>query len=559
MRGPARADPTLTARAKPPLTDAVRPAVEWLRRVRPAYLLVPLSLVQIGVAVATALSVKHNGWLWYSGGDATEYWAEEWSLAHGLLPHTFLGVGVPALYAWVPLVAGETLLHGLPVIIVLQVVIGLPLALVGIWAVADRLAGRLFAWWVAVVWIAGPLLFMQGFRSDYRAELKSNFVVPHVYGFMNMGDFPSVVLAIWATWAAFRAFDSRRADDALLAGALFGALVAVKPANAVFAAAPIVAFLVLRRFTQLAVAGAAAVPSLVALAWWKERGVGQVPVFALPTTTEASGQSVAVVHVSNRYLHFNWAQLSANLDQIREVFWSLRLLEFLAVAGALALIRRSPAKGIFVVAWFAGYCIVKGSSQYANVPQTSYWRLTIPGLVAFALLAAAVPLLVPHRPALRDAPDGPSRAVRGAIAAVAVLFVLLPLATVAAASPMTTPRVVRYSDNTEAPVASLLDVSASAADGSVRVSWRRPDSGHSRVWFEVFRAAKGDGCTYYPVGARECLLDMPKIATTQSDSLVDRPGRGRWWYRVAMVADPDSAAPKGDLMLMSPAVQVSVG
>ena len=52
---------------------------------------------------------------------------------------------------------------------------------------------------------------------------------------------------------------------------------------------------------------------------------------------------------------------------------------------------------------------------------------------------------------------------------------------------------------------------------------------------------------------------MPKVATIKGTSLVDRPAAGRWWYRVTMVAGPDSSMPGGDLMLVSPAVSISVG
>lgn len=558
MLTPAPAD----ARAR--LAARVSGWAGWLLRVRPAYLLIPLVLVQVAIAVILALSAKHNGWLWYSGGDATEYWSEEWSLAHGLLPHTFLGIGVPALYVWVPLVTGPTLLQGLPPIVLLQILVGVPLALIGMWMLADRLAGRLFAWWTTLVWIVGPLLFLQGFRPDYRPEFKSNFLVPHWYGLTNMGDFPSIVLVIWSAWASCRAFDSRRADDALLAGALVGALIAVKPSNVIFAGVPLACLLLLRRWRQTAAAVAAAMPSVLVLALWKERGVGTIPLFAESVARrEAGGTNIGAVGLSNHYAHIDWAQLSSSLDQIREVFWSVRLLEYLAIAGAVGLIRRSPIKGLFVTLWFAGFILVKGSSSLAEVPATSFWRLTVPGLVAFVLLAAAVPLLVPRGrrgPAPRvAAPESAPRSNAVAVGLIGALFVALPLAAVAVASPMTAPRVVRYTDNTESAVSSTFGLTVGENGGAVRLGWRRPPSGRSKVWFTIMRTGTGDGCTFYPEGARECLLDMPRVATTQAHTFVDHPGPGRWWYRVAMVADADHSVVGGDLMLTSPAEAVSVG
>ena len=480
MRTPALAD------ALTPAAVRLRHGADWLRRVRPVYLLVPLVAVQIAIAISLALSVKHNGWLWYSGGDATEYWSEQWSLAHGLLPHTFLGVGVPALYAWVPLVAGPTLLQGLPPIVVLQVLVGVPLAVVGIWALANRLAGRLFAWWATLVWIVGPLLFLEGLRPDYRPQFKENFLVPHWYGLTNMGDFPSIVLVLWAAWAACKALDSRRLDDAVLAGALVGALVAVKPANAIFAGAPLLCLALLRRWRQLGLAAAAAIPSLFVLALWKERGIGHIPAFSsVASVHEAAARSgVVAAGLSNPYARVDWGQLSASLDQIREVFWSVRLLEYLAIAGAVGLIRRSPVKGLLVLVWFAGYLIVKGSSTLASVPTTSFWRLTVPGLAAFVVLAAAVPLLVPRR-RKRTIVEPVSRPTRSRvpIVVVGVLFVLLPLVAVTVASPMSTPRVARYTDDTEAPTSDAFSLAGVASGGAVRLVWRAPSSGRSTVWF----------------------------------------------------------------------------
>jgi hypothetical protein len=146
------------------------------------------------------------------------------------------------------------------------------------------------------------------------------------------------------------------------------------------------------------------------------------------------------------------------------------------------------------------------------------------------------------------------------IGLVGALFVVLPLVVVGVASPMTTPRIVRYTDNTEAPISSTFVLAARrTGGGAVRLDYRRPSSGRSTAWFTIMRTRPGDGCTFYPEGARECLLDMPKVTTTQARTYVDHPGAGPWWYRVAMVADSNRAEMGGDLMLISPAVVVGSG
>src|SRR5581483_11130460 len=89
-----------------------RTALGWLRTVRPWPLLLALAAVQVALALWFGFKTPHNGWIWYSGGDATEYWTEQWSLGHLLIPQTIIGPGLPVYYAWVPLVAGPTLLNG---------------------------------------------------------------------------------------------------------------------------------------------------------------------------------------------------------------------------------------------------------------------------------------------------------------------------------------------------------------------------------------------------------------------------------------------------------------
>ncbi len=75
-----------------------------------------------------------------------------------------------------PLLTGTTLLSGLPVIVVLQMVVLVPLALVLFFLVSDLLFGRLFAWGATYLWLVAPLLMLAALRSDYATSLPA--VVP---------------------------------------------------------------------------------------------------------------------------------------------------------------------------------------------------------------------------------------------------------------------------------------------------------------------------------------------------------------------------------------------
>ena len=83
------------------------------------------------------------------------------------------------------------------------------------------------------------------------------------------------------------------------------------------------------------------------------------------------------------------------MSNLREFTWSARVIQFLPLAGAIAVARRSVPVAGLLLTWLLAYVVVKGSASVATIESGSYWRLVMPALPAFALLAAAVPLLVP--------------------------------------------------------------------------------------------------------------------------------------------------------------------
>ena len=74
--------------------------------------------------------------------------------------------------------------------------------------------------------------------------------------------------------------------------------------------------------------------------------------------------------------------------------------------------------------------------------------------------------------------------------------------------------------------------------------------------YAVLRTRGNDGCTYASEGARECLLTQPIEQWTENTSITDRPGSGRFFYRIAMAADNRKSPESVDLMLVAPAVSV---
>jgi len=535
--------------------NAIRRIVVYLEGARPLPLLAGGCAVQIALGIAVALVSTHNHFVWYSGGDATEYWTSSWSLSHGGIPQAYISYAVPVLWSWVPLVTGATMLSGLQVITVAQLLVFVPLCAVLVWAIGDLLFGRLFAWWSLALWIVAPFLLLWGFRSDYAGEFRDLFLGPHWFGLTNMADLPSLVAVLGATWASLRLLEGRMPVDGLLAGALTGIAIGVKPANGFYVPAVVVLVAATRsRRAVLAFGGGIAVP-LVTLTLWKAKGRGSIPILADRRTREALGDHPALA-AANRYVQFDWSHFQHSLSDLHEVFWSVRVLEFLAIAGLLGALRRSPLKGAFLGLWFAGFCIVKGSSSLASIPALNYWRYVEPGLPAFVFLAASVVYLVPRAGRPYRAPHVP-RGLPGGLRTVGValaLLVAVPLAVVAVTPAASSALYAR--DNAlgnEAPISNGLRLTrADGSNGAVRLAWRPSGTAGTRVYYVVYRASSPSTCSLPDAGGKECVLNMGSIALTRDPAYVDHPGGGRHWYRVGLLANYRDRIDGSDLMLVGP-------
>jgi hypothetical protein len=536
-----------------------------LTAVRPVPVLAALVALQVAQALYFGFRTPHNGWIWYSGGDATSYWTEQWQLGHLELPRAVVGYALPVFYAWVPLVAGPALVNGAAVIVIVQVAVLVPLALVLFWLLADRLFGRVYAWAAAALWVAGPLLLLHGFVPHYHWVFDQLFLAPHWFGFANMADLPSVVAVLACAWMTLRAFDTRSSTDAVLAGLLGGLTLAVKPSNGFFLPAVAVLLLGGRRYREAGLWTAGVVPALVTLTLWKVRGLGYLPLTA---------SSYAHLHVSagvqpiafsgGRYLPFDPKHLYDELQNLREVFWSLRFLEFLGVAGLFGVIRKAPLRGLFVAVWFAGYCIVKASTSRSDFPSGTFFRLAEPGLPAYILLVVGVAFCVPRlgrrlrSPAALPAPEAKRLDVRRLAPAAAVLALIPLILVVVARNPATMKAAFDGNVVQEAPLTHALHLrDARNPDGTITLTWRTPNVGSVRPGYVVYMTEDyaDNGCRPPSSGALVCKLDtMQRVGLTQANSFVltDRTlvSRARW-FRVALVADYQPWNANGDLMLVS--------
>lgn len=571
-----------------PLRDRLRafPVPAWASPYvrEPWVVLVPLLAIQWIALLALALTARHNSWLYYQGGDQTYYWTDARLLSHLRMPTAEVGWGWSYLLTPVAGPGGDTVLNGLPWIILVDALVLLPAALLAMYGIGARIAGRVFGYWTAALWILIPYLAIPLFVQRYHGKYVEQ-TLPQTFGMTPLADFPSMVLLLVAAYLIVRALDTHGWREAVLTGLVLGFAIDVKPSNAIFLPAAAVAFLLARRWRQVGYAAAAMIPGLVLLVIWKQRGLGQQPLFAsggggdhmlaalgipLPETSLAA---------LSRYIHVNWTQLRENRDALREFFWAVRPLEWVPVAAVVALGRRSWPKAALVLVWFGAFLIVKGASDNSRVEDASFFRLMMPSLPAFILMLASIPLLVPKLGdtiAARFPPGaGASWRLTRAIVACAVVLILIPLVVLVASRRTHGPRTVKNdAQHTSIPVTGAFDLAAKTAGGRVALTWKTPYHGPVGVYYAVLRSPPkfrdpsnpkdrkvkdGIACRPRVNGAsQDCHLFMRQVGTTTGLRFTDTPRPGTWTYRIALGANWLNDPKRGDLLLVSTPVTVTV-
>src|SRR5207244_1717966 len=127
------------------------------------------------------------------------------------------------------------------------------------------------------------------------------------------------------------------------------------------------------------------------------------------------------------------------MDQLREFFWSSRLVQWAPFAGLLAVARRTWPLAALLGGWLGAFVVVKGFSPAASIESGSFWRLLMPAWPAYLLLFASIPLLAPTlAPRLGWRLTPPSAAPAGTrpVAVAAIVLAALPLAAVIGLRPL---------------------------------------------------------------------------------------------------------------------------
>jgi hypothetical protein len=537
--------------------------------------LAPLLGLQWLAAIVFAFSVHHNGWIFYQGGDQIWYYTTGWLSGHGLIPKTLISPAWSFLLAPFALIAGPGYVSALPAAILLQALVLGPIALFCVYDIAARIAGRLVGYVAAGLWVLGPYIAIPLFRSSYHAKYVDQFL-PHPLGLTMMGDFPSVVCLLAAGALIVRTYQTRRIEWALAAGLVTGLAVLTKASNLIFLATPVVLFLVGRRWRELGAFALAVAPALGALALWKYRGYGSLPAFGngfvpqhLALGSSGLSPTGSIFTPYHRYANIDWSHLQNNLDGLAEVFFSLRVLQFLPFAGAIAVARRAPALAVALSVWFWLYFVIKGSDSVSSVDSGSFFRLLLPAIPPLVLMVACLPVLVPRLgPVLAERFPAPAPRVPGrrVLMAAAVLFSLVPLVAAAALRPIGGAGRSIIVHELAVPVDSGIGLHATAGPGAVQLTWNDSAEGSSRVFYRVLRTRGptdvlcrfGGGKPHGSGGAANCFFAGRSRASIRTTAAVDLPGPGTWTYRIAVAANWLDDPHMGDVFLASAPVTVTV-
>ena len=281
----------------------------------------------------------------------------------------------------------------MPPIVLFQVLVLGPIAVLCVYEIAAHIGGRLLGYWASLLWVVAPFAVIPLFVDRYHEKWVEQFV-PQALGLTAMPDFPSMVLALVAGVLVVRSLGEARMTEALLAGLVAGAAGGLKPPNYLFAVGAVLAYLVARRWRAGALFLVALAPSVLVLAYWKDKGLGYLPAVA-PAEVRVAASAALSVDL-DRYLELDLEHWRQQMNYMREFFWSARVAQWAPIAGLLAVLRvRRGAIAALLAGWLGAFLLVKGFSPRADIQANTFWRLLMPAWPAYLLLFAAIPLLVP--------------------------------------------------------------------------------------------------------------------------------------------------------------------
>lgn len=546
-------------------------ALRRLEGVREWQALAAIVVVDWLAILGLGLTVRHAGWTWYQGGDQLWFYTDGWLLAHGHLGYAGVGYLWPALLAPIARVAGPNVQNAYPAVVLIDVLLLMPVALVTLYAIGKRIAGRIFGYWCTALFVAMPFLGIVYVNTGYHQRYVEQFL-PQALGLTALSDFPALVAVLISAYFCLRIVldASPRTTHALASGLAAGAAVGIKPSAALFLGGPALALFDARRLRPALLFAAGIAPAAVTMGLWKLRSSHHIPPLAQPGTLHlAAAASLPLAVNFHRLINLDWSHLGGELANVRRYFAVGRLVEWAPVAGVFGLGRRSPGAAVLIGGWFGTFVLVKGTWDDASLETGSLLRILIPAFPAFALLVASLPLLWPGLPQRLSpqqepapAPPRTSRRTLQALVAAALLTAVFPFVAIAATSPEHGPSPHAVSigtTNGPSPTDVQMGLTAHSAGGKVVLTWQPQHSVGGPLFYHVFRGPVGtpdylcDASTH----VQRCYFKLDDLGPTRSTRYVDTPGRGTWVYRIGVAANWLDDSSLGDVYVLSSRVVAS--
>src|ERR671936_1926095 len=204
-----------------------------LPAVRPRYVVGALLAERWAAVAAFAVTVRHNGWLYYQGGDQIFHYTSAWLLAHGHLPATRVAYQWPVALAPLARLVGPSFVAALPAIVLVNTLVLLPAALLCVYGIARRIGGTAFGLFAATLWVVFPWLGVLYADAGYHEKYTEQFL-PQALGLTAMSDFPSTVALLVSAYFTVRALEARGIADGALAGLAAGVGIGLKASNFLF-------------------------------------------------------------------------------------------------------------------------------------------------------------------------------------------------------------------------------------------------------------------------------------------------------------------------------------
>lgn len=278
-------------------------------------------------------------------------------------PHRLLAAAILLQWLATALVGLRAADVAVGAIELLNVVVLGPVALVCAYLIAAAVGGVALGAWTLLMWVAAPLVMPAVTLASYDATLRDQ-VLPLGVGLTAEPGYAAGVALLVAV-ALLTASGAARAVAAGLAAAT---AVLLTPEAMLFAVPAALALLAARRPRELGFFLAALAPALLIALVWRQ-----------PSFQDLSLD-----------------RLNGHFAGLREYFWSQRALQWLPLAGAIAIGRRSIPLAILVGGWFAAFLLGQATRADAGFDDGALFRVLLPALPAYVLLAAALPLLVPR-------------------------------------------------------------------------------------------------------------------------------------------------------------------